>query len=189
LVEQLDGLWALATETCHEDVDVFATRIRRTMALPPNASVAKRLLAKTMTGEQYQQLWDYYETLASQLARPNVSPEVPNNGAPSQDAPTPEPASPTQEKAPAVPFSEPSSASEAPRGAAGSGPAAATEGYATPEAIKALKRLAAQVSPEAAEDLADVMEHSPNGLLRDVSQRIEARLRARLHGNKAAAAA
>jgi ERF superfamily len=54
--------------------------------------------------------------------------------------------------------------------------------YATPEQVRALKRLAAQVGAEAAEDLADVLDHSPKGLLLDVYTRIEARLNGRLAG-------
>lgn len=54
--------------------------------------------------------------------------------------------------------------------------------YATPEQVRSLKRLAAQVGAEAAEDLADVLDHSPKGLLMGVYTRIDARLHGRLTG-------
>jgi hypothetical protein len=63
------------------------------------------------------------------------------------------------------------------------------EGCATPEQLAMLKKLAAQVSAEAAEDLEDVLDHSPKGVLMDVYRRIEARLQTRLHGKNAAVVA
>jgi len=49
--------------------------------------------------------------------------------------------------------------------------------------------LAAQVGPEAAEDLQDVLDHSPKGLLLEVYGRIAARLQARMNGQKVAVGA
>jgi hypothetical protein len=169
-------------------LDVFAGKLRQIMRLPPNASVAKRLLAKTMTGEQYTQVWSYYQTLLAQLSRPNITPEVPDGPTPTHEA-LPEPAQPTPDEPP-VSFVEPSCAPEAPTGAAGPGqPAQSAAIYATREEIAALKRLAAQVGPEAAEDLQDVLDHAPKGLMPDLYRRIEARLQARLNSTKTAAVA
>jgi hypothetical protein len=55
--------------------------------------------------------------------------------------------------------------------------------------MAALKRLAAQVGPEAGEDLPDVPDHAPKGLLPDLYQRIEARLQTRLNGRNTAVVA
>jgi hypothetical protein len=192
-VEQLDGLFLLATETCSEDAEVFATRLRRIMQLPPNASVAKRLLAKTMTPEQYAQAWTYYQTLLAQLTRKTTQ-EGQSDGTLPQNTSVAEPAQPpTPEEPPAVPLvaslSAPASIPvEAPPAEAGPGPNT-PEGYATPQQIAALKKLAAQVGPEAAEDLQDVLDHAPKGLVSDLYRRIEARLEGRLNGKKAAAVA
>jgi hypothetical protein len=184
----ISALTTLAVVTCHEDSEVFGQRLRTIMKLKPSASVAPRLLTRTMSMAQYREAIAYYERLQAQLERPNMTQEVLNGPTP-EDPPVAEPATtqpPTQE-APPVPFVEPSPVPEAPPVAAGPGPDAPAEGFAPPDAIKALKRLAAQVSAEAAEDLEDVLSHSPAGLLVDVAQRIERRLQGRLHGKQAAA--
>jgi hypothetical protein len=91
--EQGEGLFALALESCHEDPDVLSTRIRQVMHLPAQASTSKRLLPKTMSAEQFGQLWTYYQTLLAQLqrqtevmSRANHSPSQPSS------QPTPPPA-------------------------------------------------------------------------------------------------
>jgi hypothetical protein len=163
------------------------------MKLKPTASVAPKLLTRTMLMSQYLEVLGYYQRLKTQLDRPNISPEDHGDGSTPPTNPVAESAPLPTEAPTAVPFvassSAPASVSpEASTVAAGPGPED-PQGYATPEQIRALKRLAAQVGPEAAEDLADVLEHSPKGLLLDVHTRISTRLEARLHGQTAAAVA
>lgn len=67
--EQIEGLFVLALETCGEDPDNLSTRIRQVMNVPAHASTSKRLLPKTMSGEQFDRLWTYYQTLLAQLQR------------------------------------------------------------------------------------------------------------------------
>jgi hypothetical protein len=87
--EQVESFFALALDTCYEDPEVLATRLRQIMNLPASASTSKRLLPKTMSGEQYQRAWTYYQTLLAQLQRQT---EV-SHGTASQDVPASEPAS------------------------------------------------------------------------------------------------
>jgi hypothetical protein len=101
--EQVEGLFALALESCSEDLDVLSTRIRQVMHLPANASTSKRLLPKTMSGEQFDRLLTYYQTLLAQLQRPT---EVPNGATPASPvvasaAPAPAGEGPTAVPSPA----------------------------------------------------------------------------------------
>jgi hypothetical protein len=181
-IEQMDGLMTLAIETCGEEPDVFATRLRQIMKLPPSASMVKQLLARTMTREQYERAWTYYETLLAQLTR-KTTPEV-SHGTPSPATPVSESAHPPIEEAPAEASSEMATLRSTGH------QTSTSEGlYATREQIASLKRLAAQVGPEAAEDLQDMLDHSPKGLLMDVYQRIETHLQGRLNGQKTTAVA
>jgi hypothetical protein len=190
----ITALRTLAVVECREDPEVFAQRVRTLMRLKPGASVAPTLLTRTMTMAQYQEAMQYYERLQQQLTRPNVNQEGQSDGSTTSATLGSESAHPpTQEDVPTVPFVESSSASdpaEAPPAVDGPGqPAKPAVVYATREEIAALKKLAAQVGAEAAEDLADVLDHSRKGLLMDVYQRIEARLQSRLHGQTTAAVA
>jgi hypothetical protein len=186
----ITALTTLAVVTCADGPEVFAQRLRRTMGLKPSASVAPKLLTRTMSMAHYQEVLAYYQRLQAQLERPTEE----RDGTASPATPASIPAPPPAQEAPSdIPFvassSAPASVSpEASTVAAGPGPED-RQGYATPEQITALKRLAAQVGPEAAEDLADVLEHSSKGLLLDVHTRISTRLEARLHGQTAAAVA
>jgi hypothetical protein len=105
------ALQSLALTTCHEDKEVYDQRIRTIMKLQPSASVAPKLLTRTMSMAQYMTLFDYYTRLAAQLAKGKERPGA-NDSA---QVPTPEPAA-TPPEPPAVP---PPAASSS----AGSGPA------------------------------------------------------------------
>jgi hypothetical protein len=189
--EDITALTTLAVVECREDADVFGQRLRTIMKLKPSASVAPKLLTRTMTMAQYQEVLAYYERLQAQLARRT---EV-SDGFTAQAAPVAEPAQPPPQEAPPTgPFgSSPAPATadaEGPTAVGGPGqPANPAAVYATREEIAALKKLAAQVDPEAAEDLQDVLDHAPKGLVPDLYRRIEARLQARLHGKPTAAVA
>jgi hypothetical protein len=120
--EQVESLFALALDTCHEDPEVLSTRLRQIMNLPAKASTSKRLLPKTMSGEQYQRALTYYQTLLAQLQRQT---EV-SHGTASAHTPASEPASTatvtaTEEGHPEDP--SPGASSSAPE----SGPADAAE--------------------------------------------------------------
>jgi len=184
----ITALTTLAIVACHEDPDVFGQRIRRMMSLKPSASVAPKLLTRTMLMSQFEEAMAYYQRLQAQLTRPT---EV-TDGTASEEKPASIPAQPpTEEKPPVVPFASSSASvpAEGPPAEAGPGQPPASEGYATREEMAALKRLAAQVGPEAAEDLADVLDHAPKGLVPDLYRRIEARLQARFNSTKTAAVA
>jgi hypothetical protein len=118
--EQIEGLFALALETCGEDPDILSTRIRQVMNVPANASTSKRLLPKTMSGEQFDRLWTYYQTLLGQLQRQT---EVMSRGTPSSPQPGTQPAQPPSE----VPAAVPPPASADASSSAGSNPPDATE--------------------------------------------------------------
>jgi hypothetical protein len=185
----------LAVVQCEEDPEAFAQRIRRIMKLKPTASVAPKLLTRTMLMSQYLEVLGYYQRLKAQLDRPNISLEDHGDGSTTPTSPVAESAPLPTEAPTAVPFVASSSAPasvppEAPTDAAGPGqPANPAAVYATRGEIAALKRLAARVGAEAAEDLQDVLDHAPKGLVPDLYQRIEAWLQARLNGQKAGAVA
>jgi hypothetical protein len=90
--QHITALQTLALTECGEDRDVFEQRIRTIMGLKPAASVAPKLLTRTMDMSQYMQAFEYYTKLKAQLARKTTTPEVPH-GTPSQDTPLCEPAS------------------------------------------------------------------------------------------------
>jgi hypothetical protein len=132
------------------------------MRLKPSASVAPKLLTRTMSMSQFLEVIQYYQRLQAQLSRTTEVPEV---------------SSVVNQAQPSTPAAVNGNTHDpSPR-------------YATPEQVTVLKRLASRVSAEAAEDLQDVLDHSPNGLLMDVYQRIETRLQARLNGQKTIAVA
>ncbi len=59
----------LALTECREDKEVYYQRIRTTMGLKPSASVAPRLLTRTMSMAQYMTVYAYYVKLSEQLVR------------------------------------------------------------------------------------------------------------------------
>jgi hypothetical protein len=65
--EDIATLTTLAVVACHEDADVFGQRLRTIMKLKPSASVAPKLLTRTMTMGQYQEALSYYQRLQAQL--------------------------------------------------------------------------------------------------------------------------
>jgi hypothetical protein len=187
--DEIDRLCAIA-ESCQEPKDLFGRRLREIMGLSGETRITKKLLREAMTMTHFTVALAYYE----QMLKRQVEEDVPD-GTASPETATPEPAQPpTQEDPPTGPFgssSAPATAdAEGPTAVGGPGqPANPAAVYATREEIAALKKLAAQVGAEAAEDLQDVLDHAPKGLLPDLYRRIEARLQARLHGKPTAAVA
>jgi hypothetical protein len=93
----LAALRNLAITECQEPVDVYEDRIRTTMKIPKQASVAPKLLTRTMSMTQYMEVFAYYRRLEAQLAkgkdgsRGNASKEAAvseSTAAPTGEAPT-----------------------------------------------------------------------------------------------------
>ena len=87
----LNALRTLAVTTCGEAVDAFETRLRRTAGLPAQASLAPKLLSRTLKMSTYMEVYGWYVNLNTQLAKSNK--EV-SDGA--QPGPAQVPASPTE---------------------------------------------------------------------------------------------
>ena len=179
-------LTTLAVVECREDPEVFAQRLRTLIRLKPSASVAPKLLTRTMSMTQFMEAMAYYQRLQVQLSRPTEMPDGPVSESRAPDAPE---TAPTLDSAPTP--GDVRTGEDAPTPVSSHSDQASTrEGlYATPQQLAALKRLAARVGPEAAEDLQDVLDHVPKGLVPDLYQRIEVRLQARLNGRKTVAVA
>jgi hypothetical protein len=92
----LSALRALALKECHEEIEVYEQRIRQTMGLKPAASVAPKLLTRTMDMTQYMTIFEHYTRLKAQLARKTTISEDTTHGAttpnPITSQPTPPPA-------------------------------------------------------------------------------------------------
>ena len=65
----LAALRKLALETCHEDLEAFETRLRRTAGLPAHASLAPKLLCRTLKMTTYMEVYGWYVKLQEQLAK------------------------------------------------------------------------------------------------------------------------
>jgi hypothetical protein len=65
----LAALRNLALTECGEDLDVYEQRLRQTMKIPKQASVAPKLLTRTMTMQAYMDVFAYYCRLEAQLAQ------------------------------------------------------------------------------------------------------------------------
>jgi hypothetical protein len=65
----LAALKNLACTECSEPVEVYEDRIRTTMKIPKQASVAPKLLTRTMTMQAYMEVFAYYRRLEAQLAK------------------------------------------------------------------------------------------------------------------------
>jgi hypothetical protein len=65
----LAALRNLAVTECQEPVEVYEDRLRRTMGIPKQASVAPKLLTRTMTMQAYMDVFAYYRRLEAQLAK------------------------------------------------------------------------------------------------------------------------
>jgi len=65
----LSALRALALKDCHEEIEVYEQRIRQTMGLKSAASVAPKLLTRTMNMAQYMTVFEHYTRLKAQLDR------------------------------------------------------------------------------------------------------------------------
>jgi hypothetical protein len=75
----LAALRNLAVTECQEPVDVYEDRIRTTMKIPKQASVAPKLLTRTMTMQAYMELFAYYRRLEAQLAKGKEAPRKPRH--------------------------------------------------------------------------------------------------------------
>ncbi len=127
----LAALRNLALTECEEPVEVFEDRLRTTMKIPKQASVAPKLLTRTMTMQAYMELFAYYRRLEAQLATGKGTARA-NDSTP-QPTPKPEPA--TNEGTPAVP--SPAALSSAPESAHA-------------EAVDAIERDRQRLRPEVA---------------------------------------
>jgi hypothetical protein len=87
----LAALRNLAVTECQEPVDVYEDRIRTTMKIPKQASVAPKLLTRTMSMAQYMDVFAYYRRLEVQLAKGKETPG--GTAATTQPAAQPAPAS------------------------------------------------------------------------------------------------
>jgi hypothetical protein len=84
----ISALTALALKDCSEEKEVFETRLRRTMGVPAQASVAPKLLTRAMTMAQYMTVFEHYTRLKMQLAR--KTPEASAHEPIAPQAPSPE---------------------------------------------------------------------------------------------------
>jgi hypothetical protein len=104
----LAALRNLAVTECQEPLEVYEDRIRTTMKIPKQASVAPKLLTRTMSMPAYMDVFAYYRRLEAQLAKGKETPGA-NDSA---DASTPKPEPAPTEAPQAVPA--PAAASSAP---------------------------------------------------------------------------
>jgi hypothetical protein len=65
----LAALKNLACTECGDPIEVYEDRLRRTMGIPKNASVAPKLLTRTMTMQAYMEVFGFYRRLEAQLAK------------------------------------------------------------------------------------------------------------------------
>jgi hypothetical protein len=95
----LSALRSLALITCHEDVEAFETRVRRTAGLPAHASLAPKLLTRTLSMSTFMEVYGWYVNLEKQLAKakgkeasggtaPTTQPAVQPAPAPTEEGPT-----------------------------------------------------------------------------------------------------
>jgi ERF superfamily len=96
----LAALKNLACTECGDPLEVYEDRLRTTMKIPKQASVAPKLLTRTMSMAQYMDVFAYYRRLEAQLVKGK---EATGGTAPTtQQIPQPAPA-PTVEGPPASP--------------------------------------------------------------------------------------
>jgi hypothetical protein len=143
----LAALRNLAVTECQEPLEVYEDRIRTTMKIPKQASVAPKLLTRTMSMAQYMELFAYYRRLEAQLAK--------GKEATSGTAPTTQPAAQPAPAASEVPPAVPSPATE-------SSPAASDP---TDAAERDRVRLRAEVAAwdlrVPPEEIEHVIQHNP----------------------------
>jgi hypothetical protein len=65
----LAALKNLACTEYGDPIEVYEDRLRRTMGVPKNASVAPKLLTRTMTMQAYMEVFGFYRRLEAQLAK------------------------------------------------------------------------------------------------------------------------
>jgi hypothetical protein len=95
----LAALRNLAVTECGDPVEVYEDRLRTTMKIPKQASVAPKFLTRTMSMAQYMDVFTYYRRFEAQLAKGKETP----GGTASTPQPTPQSAPATTEAPPAVP--------------------------------------------------------------------------------------
>jgi hypothetical protein len=108
----LAALRNLAVTECGDPLEVYEDRIRTTMKIPKQASVAPKLLTRTMSMAQYMDVFAYYRRLEAQLVK-SKGKEPPGGTAPTTQ-PAAQPAAATPEVPPAVPSPATASSSAAP---------------------------------------------------------------------------
>lgn len=110
------ALYALAVEACGESRDVIDDRIRRALGVKAGASVAPKLLSRSMPMAAFMAVYEHYTRVHAQLARPNIQ-ENPSDGpqptTPESAIPQPTPA-PVGEGTPADPQPSPDASLSAP---------------------------------------------------------------------------
>jgi hypothetical protein len=152
--KHIAALQTLALETCGEDPEVFATRIRQVMGLKPSASTSARLLTRTQTMAQYMVRFEYYTKLESQLARKTIT-EV-SHGTPPAHTPASEPASTATVAAPTEGHpADPSTAASS--SAPDAGPADAAER----DRVRLRAEVAAWQLRISAQEIEHVILHNP----------------------------
>jgi hypothetical protein len=150
----LTALTTLAVVECHEEPEAFAARLRQVMRLKPTASVAPKLLTRTMSMAHYMEVMAYYQRLQQQLSRPDVTQPGNGDGTPAEPhrGPVVAPAQLTAEAVTEL------------RGGTTS-PAAPPE-VATSAQIRDLRILALRADPtgKAEKDLVESFKHYPHGM-------------------------
>jgi hypothetical protein len=147
----LSALRTLALDTCHEDVEAFETRVRRTAGLPAHASLAPKLLCRTLSMKTYMEVYGWYVNLEKQLAK--------GQGKEATDGATP--------ASPVVASTAPAATGEAP--ATVPLPAATASSSAAPGPTDAAERDRARLRAEVAqwdlrvppEEVEHVIQHNP----------------------------
>jgi hypothetical protein len=99
----LAALRNLALTECHEELEVFEDRLRRTMGVPKNASVSPRLLTKTMSMQAYMEVYGFYRRLEEQLLKAKGREAANGPAASLQPPPAAEPASTSTGEVPVDP--------------------------------------------------------------------------------------
>jgi hypothetical protein len=127
----ISALTALALKDCGEEPEVFEDRIRRTMGIPAKASVAPKLLSRTMTMQAYMTVFEHYTNLKAQLTR--QTPAASAHADHAQKAPASE-----SEPAPTAEASAGSFESSSAPEAGGAGPIYVPAGTTDAEAREAL---------------------------------------------------
>lgn len=175
--DQISSLVELA-RSCGVDLIGFGRHMRQLMDLPEESRITKKFLRESMTMEQYEEAWQYYNELLKKLVEEDVLDHPPPGDA----------ASATESEAAVAPTEEPPQAA-APAPAAPARTPSAKRSYASPQQIAGLKHLAKQVGDDAYADVQDMLEHHRDGLAMDVYERARQWLKDRKSAKKEEATA